>query len=590
VDRLRVAIPWNLPSYISTSGFQPLYQALFEDNRYLELRAIDEAALAAELERDPRLAQKLVTRGERMRSELGAHFTDNAVGRRFLRHVTPHELVLGEEIAAEVELHHTCPFTAGRRPFVLHCESFLPVFQPFLRRGMGRLKEAAAVRRFYAHVFSGSACLGIFSHIPQTLEQLSSFFANPEIDAKLHASPIGISERSFAALSAMPRAKHGMPPVFLFTGSSHRNPGDFARRGGAAALRFAEGYLRSGRDGRFIFRGSRPSDVELAELGIDAASLAAVERRQVSWIEERLPVHEHLRLFGLADFVLLPSVNLHSTTIMHALAAGAVPVVTDTIGTDVYVRDGVDGIVLTGMREAAWHVDGETGVLVDADALPEAVDAMLAAQMVHRVGEVLDTPGRLELLRTGGRESARTRFSGARFCTELSEEIVRLWRERGEAAAPRQGGSSACLQERGVVRSGSWERYFTGPSQPSVTVDVGSVKVYAFRGVYYLVPGSLDAGFDPCNVNPLTLRIRGLLRPFKIRVAAELEGLFEPLFLALNQSGRPLARFRYFRLRMIDRAKAWLRPYRRLYVLVRASNRLALRVTRSARRLLSGPR
>ena len=38
-------------------------------------------------------------------------------------------------LPGDIELHHTAPITRGDRPFFQHCESFLPVFLPFLQQG-----------------------------------------------------------------------------------------------------------------------------------------------------------------------------------------------------------------------------------------------------------------------------------------------------------------------------------------------------------------------------------------------------------------------------------------------------------------------
>jgi hypothetical protein len=453
---------------------------------------------------------------------------------------------------------------------------------------MVRLEGVAAVKSFYARLFRADTCLGIFSHVPQTLEQLSRFFADTQIDAKLRVSPIGISERTLHVLLAQPRAP-GRPPTFLFSSSFHDDPINFTRCGGHIALMFAERFLRSGREGRFVFHSRRPPRAELVKSGADAGFLDAVAGRQLRWIEEYLPEREQLRLFGLADFVLLPSLNLHSVTIMRALAAGAVPVVSDIVGTDQYIEDGVTGIVLRGIREAAWHEDPETGIPVHAQPIPIGLAAELANKIHQRILEVLDGPGRFADLRAAGRHAAKARFSGARFRESLSESVMRILKS-GSGVVEHSDAThrDSVLAASGALVTGSWERYFASPSQPTVMVDVGRAKVYGFRGVYYFVPEELDADLSAFDLNAFTLKSRGELRRFRVRLASSLNELIEPLYFALYESRPLFRRLRYIRSRTTNQIKAYLWPYKRAYRLARSAYRLAQVALRAAGRPFSG--
>ena len=111
--------------------------------------------------------------------------------------------------------------------------------------------------------------------------------------------------------------------------------------------------------------------------------------------------------------MLLPSASLHSVTIMQAMALGAIPVVTDTIGTSTYVLDDEDGIVLKGVRKARWFRDPHTDIEFDHFSPDSSLDATLLAQLTTRVLALLQSPDAYERIRSRAMDRATTDFSGS---------------------------------------------------------------------------------------------------------------------------------------------------------------------------------
>jgi glycosyltransferase involved in cell wall biosynthesis len=576
-----VAVPWNLPCYIGANGFHPLYRALFEDNQRLRFNSIDEIALARRLQKDDRLYRALVARRERCTAELPDFLRQGSVAKRFVRHLSPSGMALAAEIPGDVELHHTSPLTAGNRPFVFHCESFLPIFQPFWSQGMGRLTNVDEVRAFYERLFAAPTCLAIFSHIPSTLEQIRRFFRNPTIDAKLHNSRIGLCPSHLERLLGARRGEEGGAPVFLFTSSAHQSPRTFSLRGGFAALLFAQRYLRAGRDGQFLFRSRRPPRADLHAAGVDVDYLAAVEaQRKVLWLETFLPEHEQLRLFTLADFLLLPSVNLHSVTLMQALAAGAIPVVSDTFGPEHYVADGETGVVLHGMQQEAWRDDPETGILVDRHDLPERLDGELAEQAFNRITQLLDSPRTLAAMRARMRSAAQEKHSGRAFRDELTDSLLSL---QGPARATAQRTPPSLLAREGIIRSDRWEVLFESPPQPTLVLNTGGARVYFCKGVHFLVRDGLTLGFE--ELSPLVLRDQHYLGAWKVDMGQTLEDFAGGVFWSFGKTGSLTARWRYFQFRFQEKVKAVLWPYKRLYRAARWIYRMAANLRRRLARV-----
>lgn len=556
--KIAAAVPWNLPCYAAVNGFNPLYRALFEDNAILEFHAINDVALAREMGASAQRLRDSDAQRSRATPPLPAFLRDTGPGREFVRHLTPGGIALCNKIPGLIELHHTSPFATGARPFVLHCESFLPVFFPFSRQGIEGLKGSDQVREFYRHLLGQESCLGIFSHIPRTLTEISRFVRDARIDAKLHPSRIGLSRSEMDTLLQGRRREAGSGPVFMFAGSTQQDPSDFARRGGYASLLFATQFLRAGQAGRFLFLASRPRDEELSAAGVDAGFLKSAEAQQIFWLDGHLPQHELLRLYLVSDFLLLPSLDLHSVTLMRALAAGAVPVITDTCGPEVYVTDGETGIVLKGVRDVVWHEDPDSGVLVDDYQVPSRLAARLAGQMFERITALLADPVAVRGLRDRGRRFAGLHFSGPAFRDEYSESISRLWHAGATGNARlRLAPEPSPLATRDTIRADGWARYFEGPPQATLVLDVGNARIYAMRGIYWLEE-------------------RGAPEASPIKVADQLSDFRAELFFQFDPTNRMVALLRHRIVRLGDAMKRLLARHRRLYRLARSASRQML--------------
>lgn len=428
MSSLQIAIPWNNASYIPRNGFHPLYQALFDNDTRaaVQLNILDEPKFFEKLHEED-FIKRISGEVAQYRATLMRRWGKSEIANELIDHVSMEDYWLTSHIPGDIEFHHTSPLTAGERPFVFHCESLLPVFMPFAYQGRGFLKNANKIRDFYGSLFSGDKCLGIFSHLKITLDQISQFFKDPEIDAKLGLTRIGIAHSAQTQLSA-PRAENlASPPRFLFTSSAQQNPVSFRLRGGYSALLFAIRYSREGGNGQFIFRCGRPVDAELEQFGIDLTFLSQMEARQkLLWMEGFLPESEQLSLFSWADFYLLPSVNLHSVSIMQAQVAGAVPIVTDTYGTDRFVVDGQTGLVLNGVRAIMWHDDPSIGIACDDHRRWTTQHARnLADQLLERITACLRDPGMFSELQQRTRRYAREEYSGKQFNEDFWQEVVK---------------------------------------------------------------------------------------------------------------------------------------------------------------------
>ena len=493
--KLQIAIPWNNSSYIPCNGFHPLYQSLFDESQCLDItfNVIDEPEFARLL-LDEKYLESISGDVERLKKHLEEKWETYPIAKEFLDHVSVDDLWLTSQLPGDIEFHHTSPLTTGDRPFIFHCESFLPIFMPFAYQGKGFMRRQDELREFYGAMLADDNCQGIYSHLQTTLDQISRFFNNNKIDAKLGLTRIGLANNVYANLSGVRRDEFPDVPCFLFTGSDHLNPASFGLHGGYSVLLFAERYFREGKDGLFIFRCARPADAELEKFGIDTKLLHQAEKsQQVVWIEGYLPESEQLSLFKLADFFLVPSLNLHSVSIMQAQLAGAIPVASDTLGAELFVEDGRTGITLTGVRDAVWRVDPQTGIPCDDHSLWSLdLPVRLADQMYERVMSLLNNPNAFVDLRQGTRAHALEDYSGGKFREAFFSDVSKTL----PAHPPGNDGNANKMCALPLLRRpiDFSNQLFGFPSAPTLLLALEHGKVYQLKGTYWFNPTPADTG------------------------------------------------------------------------------------------------
>lgn len=495
-----VAVPWSLSHYIPLNGFHPLYRALFDQRQDdIAIRAWDNIEISHRLRSDPHLLAvvlKQVQEVKRFNWPFGSK-----LGKSYLEYFWGPNIALTNLLPGHIEFHHTAPFPTLRRPFVFHCESFAPVFFPFAQQGAGKMKSHQALRKHYRSILSNPLCLGIFSHIPETLHSLSAFFSSPDIDRKLHLSKIGLSTRCLPR--EIPIKQRPLTQVcFLFVNSVNQTAANFFHRGGHIVLRFWREYRLAGKLGCLYLRCTRPVDAELQQYDVDVAFLRAEEGSSVIWIEDYLANHELNALMANAHFFLLPSVSLHSVSIMQALALGTIPVVSDTVGTSLYVSDNENGIVLKGVLAASWETDSETGILVDHFRRNPDLDKQLVAQLTQRILSIVATPTQYERMRQNALERSRDQFSGARFSTDFWSKVSALYTSPCDRGIMEQGASHRSLESMAgcLLTDSDWPRVFEGATQPLRRLYTGRGQVSELGGAFVQAFGNPTMGVHDWSV------------------------------------------------------------------------------------------
>lgn len=485
--QLAVATPWSLTHYIPLNGFHPLYRALFESKpEWVTLSAWDNIELSQKLRGEPGFREQLLKEVARD-ADVFARRT-GPVEQGYFNHFSEANLSLTRLLPGDIEFHHTAPFPSFERPFVFHCEAFAPLFFPLAHQGSGGFGtlDVQEVRDHYRAIFEHPLCLGVFSHIPQTLEEIRQFLASPIIERKLHASRIGLYGSDTLPTQVTKSALQA--PLFLFVNSANQNPRNFVLRGGHLALRYWQRTYPQPGAGRLIMRCTRPLDSELANYGVDVAWLRQHEGRSVIWIENYLSEAELNALMQAAHFLLLPSMSLHSVSIMSAMAAGAVPIVSDTVGTDRYVEDGVDGVVVHGIYANNWRHDKTTGLMFNCFERSTALEEALVEQLVQRLGHLLSNPGEYTAVQQAAISKARTIFSATQFSQDFWAQVQQCYLARPAAAKSAAASHTWPELSRCLIEKQDWPRLFTSSPQPLPRLDAGSGRVTELGGCLIFTP------------------------------------------------------------------------------------------------------
>lgn len=488
---LNVAIPWSLSHYIPLDGFHPLYRALFDHGPdSVKLSAWDNVKLYRKFRDDASVRRRVVEKAKR---EEYRHdrFDGSSIAKRYQEYFWPPDHVLTTALDGDLEFHHTAPFPSLKRPFVFHCESFAPVLFPFAQQGSGNVENHEELREHYRSIFAHPLCLGIFSHVPDTLHALSGFLSDPTIDEKLFSSRTGLS--ADASSNQEPEQKPSLSrPRFLFINSANQNSVNFFRRGGHLVLRFWKEFVAGGRDGLLMLRCTMPGDIELREHGVDVSWVKDEIGRSIVWDQGYLAGHEMQSLMASAHFVLLPSVALHSVSIMEAMKAGAIPVVSDTVGTSVYVKDEENGIVLYGVRKEAWHKDEATGILVDRYCRRPELDDILVEQLTRRVCPLLEGHGAYWDMHRRTLSHAREWFSGQAFAQDFWNSVSDLYAHFRPTSVTAKAGSDRLGRSLSecTIRSDGWVRVFESPAQPMLRIKTEFGMVWELGGAMIQTHGN----------------------------------------------------------------------------------------------------
>lgn len=393
---MRVYVPWKVGGYYN--GMHPLLTSLLEGGdgdlewAYHE-ESIDVLRKANDLARETTAAAlELCARCPEIPLAEALRLLESRNG----------AISLQAPDAYDVAFHHSVPWTNAARPFVLHLEHILPLFIPVLTLGAWRnelrIRELPIVR-FTRHLLEHPNCKAVFTHMQFTIEQLRQVFASTTIDAKTRKVPLGV-----AASRRAPREADGTLRL-LFTNSYYGNPFNFYERGG--------GYVIEA----FLELAKRHPNVELRfhsglpdNLRPDLRD-AVRSHPRIRHVDHHVSEEEIAEAFASSDVFLLPALSIHSVSALRAMAAGLVCVATDVYGYGEYMRDGVDGILIPGVRERVSTTANDAGLLMDDYSMAFESKGFIMQHLLKVLDGIAADPESFRPMRAAAIETIRTRFN-----------------------------------------------------------------------------------------------------------------------------------------------------------------------------------
>ncbi len=344
----KILTPWNASYFIPLNGFHPLYSEL-------KVRALERAKGFRYIVPKSQISrfglELLDSQTDVYKSEVKSLSWANGLSAedqdRFYDFFSLNEINYIGSLPGDVEFLHTSPITSGERDFIFHCESFAPIFMPFLMEdGQLNCSNLEGVISCYRKLFK-ERCLAIISHNQDTIDKISQLFNDEKIDKLLVCKEISI----YRGCINKSVSKDTKAETFLFVLSAHQNMNNFVYRGGVVALKLAILLFESGQEFEFIFRCQKPNDTFFVKYGIDLQLISEAESAgSIVWIEKRLSDCQMDRLIEHSDFLLLVSSHLHSVSILSALQYGVIPIVSNIDECRIYLNE-QNAIFVDGIKE-----------------------------------------------------------------------------------------------------------------------------------------------------------------------------------------------------------------------------------------------
>lgn len=396
-----IGVPWGVPVFDWYNGQHPLPRSLIADTPEFRFSAAvrePDAATRRAVEAAAAALRDAVRPAGVRDEDIDAFIAT--------RSLESQEMMCGP---MDLLFLHTAPLTLGHTPWALHVESTLPMFEPFFGHyGTQYIDlDTHPTWHIVRHLVRAPACRGILTHLRRTAEDLPVLFRDETLAAKVHYAPLGLEmpeEMRLAAEMAAARKDAKTDDddvVFLFTNSWHQNPDSFAKRGGIEVIVAFLTLLLRRPNCRLILRTVLPEH-------LDPAVREAVRHHP------RIEVHEGVvpdaALYDMlfrADVFLVPSMHLHTISILRAMAAGAVVVTTDAAAIEEFVTHGETGFIIPVWKDIAYWDDRSRGLIREAALSQRQTNGTLAANLVLVMEDLAGNPE----LRRGVRRQARRRVA-----------------------------------------------------------------------------------------------------------------------------------------------------------------------------------
>lgn len=327
------------------------------------------------------------------------------------------ETLAGELSDSDLQILHTTPLSVGIKPFIYHLESFetlfypWTIFDPFLRSTTN--SKVISIIEYLKRLLESPQCLRIVSHLPSTLEKFKTVFGSDLIQKKLLHCPLG-----FPLLKRNPARKDSFR--FIYTSSLHKNLNNLERRGIRIVFTFMKLWLEQYPEDEFILFVPPLEDHDFPGLGIsEILSNPHVYNFGNQYVSDL----EFNHILKSSDFMLIPSFQLHSASVLKSMGAGVIPVVSD-LGT-------VQELGISPMNSIILNIFSKLGQTESPifGKIPSLKDfntqyMIIAEQMITQIEFLKRSPEKKTELSLNAQALIRDRFDLNSASQQLSNAII----------------------------------------------------------------------------------------------------------------------------------------------------------------------
>ena len=161
--KLNVAVPWHVSDYLPLNGFHPLYKSLFttDKNNKIVFNIYDEYSTFLDYKsKNLKFKNQIVQFNKKYIDHLSLASKNSMFN--------GDEYII-ENLPGEIEFHHSSVVTNLKRPFILHLEVLSTLFLPDKKKDT----ELISYKK-YKKLLENDLCLGVFSHLKETLENINN--------------------------------------------------------------------------------------------------------------------------------------------------------------------------------------------------------------------------------------------------------------------------------------------------------------------------------------------------------------------------------------------------------------------------------
>ena len=324
---IKILLPWNTSNFMFLNGFNQKYKFIMENQfknihssfRYLTFNEKLFLEFMFTSSKGSALREYLNDFSRRLEAkrDILAEF------RETWDFFDVNETLIGEISEADLQIIHTTPLFIGIKPFIYHLESFETLFypwtiyDPFLTSTPD--SKIQSIIEYLKSLLENPLCLSIVSHLPSTLEKFKKIFNSEIIQKKLEHCPLG-----FPIMNRISKSKNSFR--FIYNPSFQKITNCKEKIEILIVLQFINVWLEKFPEDEFILFIPALEDLDFPELCI---SKILPNSQVYNFGNQHLSETEINHILNSSDFILIPSLQPRSESILKSMGAGVIPVVLD---------------------------------------------------------------------------------------------------------------------------------------------------------------------------------------------------------------------------------------------------------------------